>query len=304
LLIALGEFVMAAVVRPDQVSASDPALAELFEEIAGKLQAGEPIDLQAYARQYPEQAERLRRLLPAAAVLAEVGRSAARGEVASLVPPAELECGLLGDFRIVREIGRGGMGIVYEAEQVSLGRRVALKVLPFAGALDAKHHPGVEVMTTRCLRAMKLPYYEPFIVGQLHCLFSPSRSHNPHRGKGVYTSAEFFRFFSRTPCHIFLRTVGSWWEESHAGREARFDPDPGLARPGRRGECSGPGKPPGALPAPITRLCRCPARPEVAGPRRSVRRRSRGAAGGGAEDGRFLETPAHALSRLGAQDHL
>jgi eukaryotic-like serine/threonine-protein kinase len=117
-------------------SVDDSGLMELLDEIRERLQAGEPVDVQAYAEAHPEYAERLEQLLPAMRVMASLGESGAS------VPPSESDTdfipGVLGDFRILREIGRGGMGVVYEAEQISLRRRVALKILPFAGALDAR----------------------------------------------------------------------------------------------------------------------------------------------------------------------
>ena len=75
----------------------------------------------------------------AAAVRAEGGGWRAESKTPSTPPTLDTRHqGELGDFRLLREIGRGGMGVVYEAEQISLRRRVALKVLPFAAALDAR----------------------------------------------------------------------------------------------------------------------------------------------------------------------
>jgi tetratricopeptide (TPR) repeat protein len=116
--------------------ASDPVVAELVENLADRLQAGEPVDVEAVLREHPDQAERLRRLLPAVRALADLGSS---GGSAPAPDGGEPVTGVLGDFRIVREVGRGGMGTVYEAEQISLGRRVALKVLPYAATMDPRH---------------------------------------------------------------------------------------------------------------------------------------------------------------------
>jgi WD40 repeat protein/serine/threonine protein kinase len=116
-------------------------LAEIVEEVTNKFQAGEAVDVEEYVRAHPELSEQLRQFLPALQVLADLGHSAASGAAVAMAPveTRSIELGELGDFRIVREVGRGGMGVVYEAMQISLGRRVALKILPFAAALDPKH---------------------------------------------------------------------------------------------------------------------------------------------------------------------
>jgi eukaryotic-like serine/threonine-protein kinase len=103
----------------------DAVLAELVAEIGERLRRGDDVCPQ----DYPRHSETVRRLLPTIRMMADLPSTE------SLSP----ELGHLDDFRLLREVSRGGMGVVYEAIQVSLGRRVALKVLPNAAALDPRH---------------------------------------------------------------------------------------------------------------------------------------------------------------------
>jgi serine/threonine protein kinase len=96
---------------------------------------GQALDRKEMLAAHPEFAAELEEFFAARDYLERV---TAEPPVGHPPPGPAADLGTLGDFRLMREVGRGGMGIVYEAEQVSLGRRVALKVLPFAAGLDPR----------------------------------------------------------------------------------------------------------------------------------------------------------------------
>src|SRR6516165_6244759 len=110
---------------------------DLAEEFAARFRRGERPGVQEYIDRCPDLADEIRELFPALVEVERVkeDRPAQPGaaETAALPP-----LGQVGDYRVLREVGRGGMGVVYEAEQVSLGRRVALKVLPRQVSSDLK----------------------------------------------------------------------------------------------------------------------------------------------------------------------
>ncbi len=90
---------------------------------------GESPTIDEYVDEYPHLADEIRDLFPTIAAM-EDWKALEESNSDRPVSPETFGLEKFGDFRILREIGRGGMGIVYEAEQESLGRRVAVKVLP------------------------------------------------------------------------------------------------------------------------------------------------------------------------------
>jgi serine/threonine protein kinase/WD40 repeat protein/tetratricopeptide (TPR) repeat protein len=125
-----------------QVSDNDRNPVEvLAEEFVERQRQGEHPSLLEYMERYPELAEEIHDLFPALVMVERLkpaadelpGRFGDRAD--RLTAGVGEAAGRLGDFRLLREVARGGMGVVYEAVQESLGRHVALKILPGAGRL-------------------------------------------------------------------------------------------------------------------------------------------------------------------------
>jgi serine/threonine protein kinase len=164
--------------QPTETCEHQNRLNEVLLAYVEALQAGQAPDREQWLADHAELAGELREFLAGHDQLHQL-TAVLREAVPTQAPTAPV--GELGDFRLLREVGRGGMGVVYEAEQNSLGRRVALKVLPFAAALDPRqlqrfrieaqaaaqlHHTSiVPVFAIGCERGVHY-YAMQFIEGQ------------------------------------------------------------------------------------------------------------------------------------------
>ncbi|HVK10232.1 MAG TPA: serine/threonine-protein kinase, partial [Gemmataceae bacterium] len=127
----------------DSDSDLDGLVADAADDFHARRDRGENPDPEEYAARHPAAAARLRRVL---GMLRRV----------TIDPPADRPVPeVLGDFRVGREVGRGGMGVVFEAAQLSLPRRVALKILPTAAVIDPRR---VERFRAEAMAAARLEH--------------------------------------------------------------------------------------------------------------------------------------------------
>jgi eukaryotic-like serine/threonine-protein kinase len=119
-------------------SSPDDELTRVLADYLAEVEAGRAVDPEEWIENHPAIADRLRICLKGLQMVEEFACAIGAGLPVGDGGGGDLHGPTLGDFRIVRALGRGGMGVVYEAVDRSLERRVALKVLPCGAAIDPR----------------------------------------------------------------------------------------------------------------------------------------------------------------------
>ena len=149
--------------RREAIGAAGPDLLDtLIARFLDDLRAGRSPSVEGLAQRHPTLADQLRELLPMVAAMEQL-KSSQEMTPRKVSIPKDFRLERLGDCRMLREIGRGGMGIVYEAEQAPTGRHVAVKVLPWRseGSSQWRAHFEREARTAASL-------HHPHIVPVYH----------------------------------------------------------------------------------------------------------------------------------------
>jgi len=191
-----------------QQSRSRDSLEILATQFADRVRRGEQPSMDQYLAAYPEHAEGIRELFPMVAAL-EQWKHDREAAVLRQQIPDEFEIETLGDCRIVREIGRGGMGVVFEALQGSLNRRVAVKLLPWRIAMVPRWQEQFEREARTIARLQ-------------HTSIVPIYSFGTHEGYAYYTMqyvegislSNVIRLLEKQESVVFSSVINAATEES------------------------------------------------------------------------------------------
>ena len=193
----------------EDIDEMDPIVVQLAEEYGARLKQGDSPRISEYTHRFPELEKEILQVFPAIDAMQRVAKAVNHDEsfgksLPSSRPNLHEQFKKIGDFNILREIGRGGMGVVYLAEQPRLNRVVALKLLPRSLA----ENPSLGSRFKReAEAAARLSHPNIVPVFDLAC------------GEGTTSTGETFQVTFYTMQFIDGQSLDEWLKLNQSGRD-------------------------------------------------------------------------------------